>query len=210
MSGCFCRDRIALERPPSAEKLEGDDRERVTIARGCRTFALGLLRREVAGRSEHRAGHRQRVHAGCARDPEVGDVDGPVSVEHEVRRLDVTVDDAVAMGGIDRRRRLLEPLERLPDLLGPIPLDPFLERAPAQIFHDDERPPRVLSDVEHRHDVRLSGQPRRCQCLAREAPADVVVARVALGEQLHRDSAAENRIGRAVDLAHASERDAFR
>ena len=140
-----------------AEQLEGDHSERVAVARGRRPLALRLLGREITGGAEHRAGHRQGVRARGARDPEVRNVDGAVSVEHEIRRLHVAVDDSVAMGGIESGRSLLEPLERLPHLLRPVLLDPFLERAAAEVLHDDERPLRVLADVEHRHDVRLAG-----------------------------------------------------
>ncbi len=198
-----------LERPPPTEQLEGDDRKRVAVARGCRPLALRLLGREIAGGAEHRAGHRQGVRARSAGDPEVRNVDGAGSVEHEIRRLDVAVDDSVAMGGIESGRSFLEPLERLPDLLGPVFLNPFLERAAAEVLHDDERPLRVLADVEHRDDVRLPGEPRRREGLACEAAPHGVVARVALGEQLDGDGAAEDRVGRAIDLAHPSERDAL-
>ena len=113
------------------------------------------------------------------------------------------------MGCVERRPRLLEPFQRLPDLLRATPLDPFLERAAAEVLHDDERPLGVLAHVEHGHDVRLPGQPRRRQRLAREAAPDRFVARVALAQQLDGDGAAEDRVGRAVDLAHAAERDAL-
>src|SRR6185437_7548222 len=99
-------------------------------------------------------------------------MDDAVSVEHQVPRLDVSVDDTVAMGGVERGRRLLEPLERLSDLLRPACPNPFLERAAAQVLHDDERPLRVLPDVEHSDDVRLSGEPRRGECLPRKTPTD--------------------------------------
>ena len=113
------------------------------------------------------------------------------------------------MGGIEGSRRLLEPFQRSPDLLGSVPLDPFLERTAAEVLHDDEWALRVLADVEHGHDVRFPGEPRRGQSLAREAPAHRVVTRVALGEQLDGDGAAQDGVGRAIDLAHASERDAL-
>ena len=207
---CLRRNRLALERAPSAQELERDNGKRVAVARGCRVLALCLLGREVAGRAEHRARHRQRVHSGGAGDSEVRDVDVVVPVEQEVRRLDVSVDDAMAVGGVERRGRLPEPFERLPDLLGAVYTDPVLEGTAAQVLHDDEGPLRVLADVEDRDDVRLPGQPRRRQRLACEPSSDRVVARVAVGEQLDRDGAPERRVGRAVDLAHSSARDALR
>ena len=42
-----------------------------------------------------------------------------------------------------------------------------------------------LADVEDRDDVRVPGQPRGGERLPREALADGLVERVALGEHLH-------------------------
>src|SRR6185437_10873811 len=96
----LCRDRLALEWPLPAEQLEGDDRERVAVTRRRRSLALRLLGREVTGGAEHGAGHRQGVRPGGTGYPEVRDMDDAVSVEHQVARLDVAVDDTVAMGGV--------------------------------------------------------------------------------------------------------------
>ena len=69
-------------------------------------------------------------------------------------------------------------------------------------LHDDERRAVVLPDVEHRDDVPLTRELRGGERLPLEAGAHVLVARVALGEHLDGDDAAEHRVGRAVDLAH--------
>ena len=118
--------------------------------------------------------------------------------------------DPVPVGRIERDRRLLEPLERLSNILRPPLADPLLERAATQVFHDDEWTLLVLADVEDGDDVGLPGQPRRGERLAREAPAHLLVARVALGEQLDRDGAPQRIVGRPVDLTHAAGGDALR
>ena len=135
-------------------------------------------------------------------------MDVAVAVEQEVCRLDVAVDDSVAMCRIQRHCRLLEPLERLRGFLRALLADPFLEGAAAQELHDDERPSGVLADVEDHDDVRFPGQPRRGERLTREPPADRFIARIPVGQQLHGDGAPERRVGCSVDLTHPAERDA--
>jgi hypothetical protein len=60
-------------------------------------MALGLLRREVLSRAHDRAGlgHLRRARA---RDAEVRDLRVAVLVDDHVVRLEVPVDDAVAVG----------------------------------------------------------------------------------------------------------------
>ena len=65
----------------------------------------------------------------------------------------------------------------------------------------------MLADVEDRDHVRLARQPRGRQRLPREPLAHLVLAREALGEELHRDVAAEHLVERPEDLAHAAAAD---
>ena len=198
--------RVASERPPTREQLPRDDGERIAIASRCRPLALRLLGREVRGGADHRPGLRQGVHPGGARDPEVRDVHVVGSVQEQVRGLHVAVDDAFRVRGVERNRGLLEPVERLTGV-DPAAADAVLERAASEVLHDDERAAFRLADVEDRDDVRTPGEPGRCERLAGEALADTRVLRVALGEDLDGDDAAQQLVGRAVDLAHTARAD---
>ena len=84
-----------LEREPPREHPEQDHAERVDVARGRGGLSRSLLRRHVRGRSDQRAGLRQRVHAGHPGDAEVRDLGATLLVEEDVRRLQVAVDEPV-------------------------------------------------------------------------------------------------------------------
>jgi hypothetical protein len=116
--------------------------------------------------------------------------------------------DAVRVRRVECERRVAEPLERVALRDGAAP-QPVLERAAGQVLHDDERPLGVLADVEDRHRVRLAGEARGGERLAREARAQRSVPCEALGEDLDRDVAPERLVGRPVDLAHPALGDAL-
>jgi hypothetical protein len=199
--------RVGFERPPAGQELERDDPERVEVARRRRALAARLLRREVAGGAEDRAGLRERVEACRARDPEVGDLDVATLVEEQVARLDVAVHDPRRVRRVERSRGVREPRERPARLGRPSIRDQVLERPAADVLHDDERARVVLADVEDRDDVRVARQPCRGERLALEPLPERLVARVRLGQHLQRDAPAELGVGDEVDLAHAARSD---
>ena len=105
--------RVALEGAPAGKELVGDDGEGVAVAGSGRLAARRLLGGEVAGGAEHRprGSHAGRV-VHQAGDPEVDDLETVGGVEEQVRRLDVPMDDAVGVGGVQRFRGLRKPGER--------------------------------------------------------------------------------------------------
>jgi hypothetical protein len=204
--GGFRGDRVAGEGTGAGEQLPGDDGERVTVARGRRALAAGLLRREVRRGTEHGARPGQRVQSGGVRDPEVGHVQVPGLVEQQIGRLDVAVHHALRVRVVERGRCLLEPFEGLPHGHAAL-AHTILERAAGEMLHHEVRRPAVLADVEDRDDVRAAGEPRGGERLAREPLADGRVAGVGLRERLDRDVSSEQLVGRAVDLAHPAATD---
>ena len=198
--------RVGRERPATGEELEGDDAERVAVARRCRKLAARLLRRQVARGAEHRARERQRVHPRRRSDAEVGDAYDAVLVEQQVGRLHVPVHHPLAVGSVERGGRLVEPVERLRRVHSTL-AQLVVDGSTVQVLHDDERAPVVLPDVEHGDDVWLAREPRGGESLACEACTHIRIAGVALCEQLDRHRAPERRVGCPVDLPHTATRD---
>ncbi len=75
--------------------------------------ALGPLGTEIAQRPDDVAGGRQVALPPHAGQPEIGDPEAMISVDQEVRGLDVAVQDVVAMGVVERLGRLTGQLRRL-------------------------------------------------------------------------------------------------
>ena len=149
------------------------------------------------------------VSRGVVGQAEVGDPDGPLVVEQQVRRLDVAVDDPLGMGvgqrlgDLDadpRRLAVVEPgrrARRLPAAL----LQHGVEPAAGDVLHDVEMPPLLLADAEDRHDVGVV-QPSGGPGLAAE-PGQVAV----LGQELQRHVAVERALVRLADDPHAAPAD---
>ena len=187
--------------PLPGEQLVRDDTERIAVARRSRRLAPSLLWREIPGGPEHRPGKRQCVEAGCGCDAEVGHVHAVLLVQQEVRRLHVSMHDALSVCGVQTRGGLAKPLDR-PAWSDRRRSDPIVNGAPVQVLHDDERLAVVLADVEDRDDVRMRRETRSGARLPREACAHIRIARVPFGEHLDRDRSAEEAVGRTVDVSH--------
>ena len=83
-------------------------------------------------------------------------------VEQQVRRLDVAVDDAGVVRGVERRGGLAQPAQRRSSCgISRAGAQPVGHRAAAQQLHDHERAAVVLADVVDRDDVAGGRRARR-------------------------------------------------
>ena len=132
------------------------------------------------------------------------------TVEHQVRGLDVPMDDAFAMRRVESSSRFLEPREDAFGGRSSAASEHIVEGPATEVLHHDVRAVVVLADVVDRNGVGLSRKTGCGERLACEALADGLVASVAIGQDLDRHDTAQHRIGGAVDVAHAAAPDLFR
>ena len=98
---------VVVERWTARQEGEGDARQGVDVGAAVDILPADLLWRDVVQRAEEVA---DRGHPGGGRgalgEPEVGEVDVAVPVlpvvgEHDVARLDVSMDEARVVGGVE-------------------------------------------------------------------------------------------------------------
>src|SRR5207237_2514601 len=88
------------ERHPAGDHLERDHGERIDVSRGARLLAGALLGCHVRRSADHGARLRETFtvrRLSDTREPEVGQDGYAPPVEKDVRRLDVTMDHALAV-----------------------------------------------------------------------------------------------------------------
>ena len=149
-------------------------------------FTASLLRRHVCrGAQDHAppgraAGQRRRIVVVRSRalhlgQTEVQDLRVAATADEDVRRLDVAVDDAGVVRGVERigdfDAERQHRVQRQAAALG----DSLLQRDAFQVLHDDEGAAVLLADVVNRADVGVV-QRRRGSGLAAEAIQRVRVA----------------------------------
>ncbi len=200
---------VAHEGGPYRQQFVEEAARRVEVRAGVDLLALGLFRREVLGGADHR-GRLRHGHAGVAHgagDAEVHHLDLAVAGQHDVGRLDVTVDDAVAV-------RVLQALEdadgHLHGALGQqlaTGVEEFAERGAVYVLHHDVRDGDpvdvVLARVVDRDDRGMVERGGRLG-LPAEPGLEGRVAREVRAQRLHRHGAAEAGVMREVDLRHAT------
>ena len=90
--------RIALERKAAGQHLEEDDPQGIEVRAGAGLLALDLLGRHILGRPDHHVAAGDAFGADQAGDPEIHDPGVAISVDHDVRGLEIAVDDPQPVG----------------------------------------------------------------------------------------------------------------
>jgi hypothetical protein len=177
--------------------------------------AARLLRRHVERRAQDHAGLGQARRVGLAgvglpqrlRDAEVDDLDEVLVLaaeQEDVVGFDVAVDDALGVGGAERRGDL--PGDVGDPGLGQraLAVEQLGQRLTLEELHHDEGPAVVgLAEVGDVDDVLVADR-RRQPGLLLEARDHLLLARVLVEQDLDRDPLADERVGRLVDRAHAA------
>ena len=136
-----------------------------------------------------------------AGDAEVGHQGVAFAGDQDVLRLDVAVDEPLAVGVVERAARLGRDPDRLGHRQRTLPPEPIAEALAADERHGEPEEPVALARVVHRADVGVL----QTGC-GLDLPAEAVHAHAGgqLGEEdLHHDLAAERRLHRQEDPAHA-------
>jgi hypothetical protein len=199
------------ERGPTGDHLVHHHAERVEVAAWVGLGTLGLLRREVRGRTHHRAGLGEVRLRRCvegAGDAEVGDLHRAGRADEDVRRLDVAVDETSGVGEAEGGGDLAGDLRRLLRREVAVGAQDVGQRAPVDVLHGDEVRGGVLAPIEDVDDVRVVEVGGRLG-LAAEA-LDEVGVDGELGEQhLDRHLTVEQAVVAQEDLGHAATPDAL-
>ena len=161
------------------------------------------LRRRVAGRA-HEGAEDGEVAVGHPGDAEIGELPSLVAGVKHVGRLDVAVDDPLAMGVAEGAGQLARGLVRL-GKRHPLAIQPVGEGLAGQKLHDQERLLDVEPDVEDGHDGGV-GDAGGGLGLALE-PLEVGAAhplpqRRGRVDGLERHGAVEQRVAGLVDDTH--------
>jgi hypothetical protein len=121
--------------------------------------------------------------------------------ESEIRGLEVAVDDALVVGGLEAAGQLAAGAQDV--LLGKGSLaEGLVERRTGDELHDEKVDAVLGVEVQQMGDVRV-GEAREGVGLLAETAASILVPQGALGEHLQRDVAVQLLVVGAVDLAHA-------
>src|SRR5207302_4268131 len=163
--------------------------------------------RDVVARAEDGAGLRHpALDVERARDPEVGHLRLALSVQEDVLRLHVAVDEPVLVRERESAGDLDRQLERAAYGERPASIEELLQVLAVDVLEDDELAPLVLAAVDHRDDVRVRepGDGARLVAEARDVLLVVCVLRV---EDLQGYVALEQRVARPVDGGHAAAAD---
>ena len=143
-----------VERAAAGEDLVEHQAERVDVA-ARRDLAAGELLGRHVGR---RAGAQH--FAGGAGEAEVGDPDLAAAVEHDVRRLEIAMDDAAIVRGGEPGADLPRELDRAVLREAADAAEQRREILAVHVFHREERVALEFADVVDAADVRVRHLPR--------------------------------------------------
>ncbi len=201
---------VADERWLPSEDFVQHATQRVDVGAGVDGFAARLLRRQVLGGADHRGGLGDAVARVGERagDAEVHHLHGAGLADHDVRGLDVAVDDAVLVAEVQRLAGVGDDLDGLPGWDRSVAVHDVAQRHAVDVLHHDvgQRAGRRLGlpGVVDRHD-RGVVQCRGVLRLASEAQVEAGVAGEVGAQHLDGDVAVQADVAGEVDLGHASE-----
>ena len=146
-------DAARRERQPAGQEVEQHHANRVDVRLGARRFALEELRGHEGRRAREPARREADQPLGQA---EIGELGVPLRSEQHVGGLDVAMDQARTMGGIEGLRHLPDQPRRLQRLDGALPNEDLLQAdGTRDVLHLDVMMAPVAPHVMDRDHVRV-------------------------------------------------------
>ena len=139
---------------------------------------------------------------GKLRQPEVQNLHLSRARHEDVGRLDVAVDDALGVCGVEAFGDLHRDIQQALQIEA-LPRDPVLQCLALEDLHDDERAAGVLVDLVNGADVPVI-QGRCCPRLAVEAFERLRIGGGAVGQELDGDVPAQPQVFGPIDDAHSA------
>ena len=144
------------------------------------------------------------LRGGGTGNAEVRHLHAAVPKHHHVLGLDVPVDDAAAVGVLQRLHDLVDEVQRLPPVQAAAPLAHILLQGDAvDQLHDDELAAVHLADVVHGDDIGV-GQHGNGLGLVVEAAAQILVGSQLAFQNFDRHIAVQTMAVGAIDDGHAA------
>jgi hypothetical protein len=198
---------IAVERTLARQHLVDDNRERPDVRATVDRPAAGLFRTHIGGRADQglRIGDGSIVHSS---DAEIEDLRGSVRKDHDIRGLDVAVDDSRRVGVLESPRDLQCNRERFVEGESTA-LQSRLKRFTVVERHGNEQlPVRGLADLVDRAHVRMIESGRGAR-LRHESGRGAGIRIEVRGEEFQGDLTPEPLVSCSVDHCHAARADGF-
>ena len=169
-------------------------------------LAARLLGADIVDRADGLVGHGDGFKLGDAGDAEVHDLDGAVAEDHDVLRLDVTVDDAALMRMLQGAENLHRDLDRDGIGDGFLGADKVLEGDAVYVLHDDVLQVALELKVNYAHDIAVAQHGDGAR-FVEETPPELFVRHKFVLHDFDRDVVAGHAVGRAVHDGHAAAAD---
>ncbi len=141
---------VRLKREAAGQHLVQHHADGIQIRLFIRKVAARLLGGDIMDGADGLVGHGPRFVAGEARNAEIRDLDGAVLQQHDVLRLDVAVDDALAVGMLQGAQNLDGEVDGFLPFDDFLLVEVFLQGNAVDILFDD-----ILDSVAEAHVVDL-------------------------------------------------------
>ena len=167
---------IRNERQLTREHFIQHDAHRINIGLIVDITAARLLRRDIVHRADGLVGHGLRFCLREACDAEIRHLNGAVLEQHDVLRLDVSVNDALFVGVLQSAEDLHRKVQRLSPFDLALLLNILLQGDAIDILHDDVLNAVTKADIIDLDDIRVRKHRNSFRFIA-ETAQKIAVAR---------------------------------